>query len=137
MYVAGQADSLWVQEPRRRRSRDRFPPGTAALLFKCRILEVRVWLAGQGSEITLGSKDFSGAGAGNSLQRAAWDDHPRMAERGWLTHVSPRPPRSEAHLRTRLPLIPGGCCRVFRTCPPPPGVSTDLPSLCVPNSRHH
>ena len=101
MHVAGPADSLWVQEPRRRGSRDQFPPGTAALLFKPRILEVRVRLAGQASEITLGSKDFSGAGAGTPLQRAAQDNHPRMAEWGWLAHVSLRPPKSEAHLRTR------------------------------------
>lgn len=66
------------------------------------------------------------AEAGTPLQRAAQDDHPRMAEWGWLTHVSLRPPKSEAHLRTRLPFLPRGCCHVFPMCPPPPGMSTDL-----------
>lgn len=128
------------REPRRRGSRDQFPPGTAALLFKSRILEVRVCLAGQVSESTPDSNDFPGAGAGTPLQRAARDDPRRMAEWGWLTHISPRPPKSEVHLRTRLPFLPRGrkdTCRVFPMCPRPPGVSTDLPSLCVPSSWHH
>ena len=132
MHVAGQADSLWVQEPRRRRSRDRFPPGTAALLFKSRILEVRVWLAGQASEITLGSKDFSGAGAGTPLQRAARDN-----TRGWqngagsLTSV-PGPPKVRPTLGQGFLSFLGGAAVSSRHVPHPQVCPRTCPPCASP-----